>query len=211
MTKYDETEFEMKNLPQFGLELVALLLLCAIPCSSSQQDERRSRLLDKISSTIRDQFGPKMKVDNLTAHYYLRGDFNGDGFDDIAVQVSAEEGREDLKSHNVKYIDISPYNGSNGQEKDPVSDMGNYCLGVAVIHGTGAGWDAPSAKYIFYECFTPFRLIRKGQKIRRGGGSRGPTPAPKGDSIQLDLENGAVLLVYWDGKTYRGFGQRGGD
>src|SRR5262249_2647114 len=111
----------------------------------------------------------------------------------------------------VKYIDIDPWGGSNGLEKDPVSNMWNACVGIAVIHGTAAGWDAPAAKYIFYQCFTPFRIVRKGQKIRRGRASTGPTPVPKGDSIQLDLENGATMLVYWNGKTYRGFGQRIGD
>ena len=175
------------------------------------QEEGRSRPLDKISSTIRDLFGPKLKVFIDKSRYYLRGDFNGDGFRDIAVQVIVEEGREELKKYKVKYIDIDPYNGGNGLEKDPISDMGNNCLGVAIIHGTAAGWDAPAAKYIFYECFSGFRMIRKGQKIYRGGGSRGPTPAPKGDSIQLDLETGGAMLVYWNGKTYRGFGQRSGD
>jgi len=201
----------MKNLSQFGSALVVLLLLCAVPCRSSQQDKGDDGLLDKISSKIHDQFGPKLKVDNYTSPYYLQGDFNGDGFGDVAVQVKVEEGREDLKSHKVKYIDINPYNGSNGHEKDPVSGMWNNCAGVAVIHGTAAGWDAPSAKYIFYECFSVFRMIRKGRKIYRGGGSRGPTPAPKGDSIQLELENGGTVLVYWNGNTYRGFGQRSGD
>src|SRR5215468_6674800 len=135
----------MKSLPQLGTALVFLLLLCAVPCRSSQHENGRSGLLDKLSPTIRGQFGAKLKVDDNTSPYYLQGDFNGDGFGDIAVQVIVEEGREDLKSHKVKYIDINPYNGSNGQEKDPVSDMSNNCAGVAVIHGTAAGWDAPAA------------------------------------------------------------------
>jgi arylsulfatase A-like enzyme len=175
------------------------------------QSEGRSRPLDIISSTIRDQFGPKLKVFNDNSRYYLRGDFNGDGLGDIAVEVNVEEGREELKGHEVKYIDINPYEVTNGIESDPVSNMGQNCLGIAIIHGTAAGWHAPSAKYIFYECFSDFRMIRKGQKIYRGSGSRGPTPVPKGDSIQLDLETGGTMLIYWNGKTYRGFGQRGGD
>ena len=211
MMKYEDKEFDMKNLPQFGSALVVLLLLCALPCRSSQQAIARNGLLGKISSAIHDQFGPNLKLFDDTSRYYLLGDFNGDGFGDIAVQVQVGKGMEDLKSHNVKYIDINPYNGSNGQEKDPVSVMWDSCAGVAVIHGTAAGWDTPAAKYIFFECFSDFRMLRKGRKIYRGAGSRGPTPAPKGDSIQLELENGGTLLVYWNGKTYRGFGQRGGD
>jgi hypothetical protein len=200
----------MSNLLRFGFALVILLLVVA-PSRSSQQDKGRNDPSDKISSTIHDQFGPKLKIYNDTSPYYLRGDFNGDGFGDIAVLVKAEEGKEDLKTHKIKYIDINPFNGSNGKEKDPVVDIGEGCLGIALIHGTAAGWEAPGAKYIFYECFSPFRLVRKGQKISRGRASEGPTPVPAGDSIQLDLENGATVLVYWNGKAYRGFGQSGGD
>lgn len=174
------------------------------------QDEGRSRPLDKISSTIRDQFGRKLMVWNEGSPYILRGDFNGDGFGDMAVTVVVEQGREELEDYKVKYINITPYEATNGMEREPVSNMGQYCMGIALIHGTAAGWHTPSAKYIFYECFSGFRMIRKGQKIRRGAGSRGPTPIPRGDSIQLDLETGGTQLIYWDGKTYRGFGQRGG-
>jgi hypothetical protein len=87
------------------------------------------------------------------------------------------------------------------------------CLGIAIIHGTAMGWVAaePAGKFMVYNCFSSFRLIRKGQRIRRGGGSTGPTPIPKGDSIFLDLESGATALVYWNRKTYRGFGLRMGD
>jgi hypothetical protein len=211
MMNYKGRKFDMENLPQLAPPLLAILLLCAIPGHPSNQNEARDRTLDKIASTIRNQFGPKLKVLEDTSRNYLQGDFNGDGFVDIAVQVRVAEGMEDLKSHKVKYIDISPYDGSNGQEKEPVSGMWDNCVGVAVIHGAAAGWDTPAAKYIFFECFSDFRMIRKSQNIRRGRAATGPTPVPKGDSIQLDLETCGTMLVYWNGKTYRGFGQRIGD
>jgi hypothetical protein len=146
---------------------------------------------------------------------YLLGDFNGDGHSDIAIMVIVEEGRDELQRHKVRYIDVDPYSRSNGSQLDPASSdgMGRNCLGVAVIHGTSEGWNtsSPAAKFIVYECFSAFRLIPKGQRIRRGSGSRGPTPKPKGDAILLDLETGGTALVYWNGRTYRGFGVRGGD
>jgi len=52
----------MKNLPQLGPALLALLLLCAVPGHSSNQNEGRDQTLDKIASTIRSQFGSKLKV-----------------------------------------------------------------------------------------------------------------------------------------------------
>jgi len=169
--------------------------------------------LEQITSVVRNQFGPKVRVSTSSEPFYLLGDFNGDGFSDIAVLINIEEGREDLKSFGVKYINVDPYSRTNGSESDPVSGMGHNCLGIAVIHGTADGWEtnSPSAKYVFYECFSGFRVIRKGERIRRGTGSRVQTPLPKGDSIQIDLESGGAALIYWNGKTYRGFGQRAGD
>ena len=112
----------------------------------------------------------------------------------------------------VLYFDIDPFSPNNGKQVDPVSAMGQNCLGVAILHGTENGWDTNNlGKYMFYDCFSSFRIIERGKKIRRGSGSRGTTPLPKGDSIQLDLESGATAIVYWNGKTYKGFAQRQGD
>jgi hypothetical protein len=201
-----------RNIGKTGFVFTVFLLSCVAPVGLSQISSGSGPVsLDLLNNIIRDEFGRKLKVDNKNQIYYLNGDFNGDGFPDIAVLVNVEEGREELKGRRVKYIDVNPWEGRNGLERNPVSDMGRNCLGIAVIHGAKAGWTTPVAKYIFYECFSDFRLIRKGQKIPRGVASRGPAPIPIGDSIRLSLESGATMLVYWNGKTYRGFGQRGGD
>lgn len=167
--------------------------------------------LEQIESVVHSAFGSNVEV-RAEGSFYLLGDFNGDGFSDIAVTVNIEE-FSNLKSHQVKFINIDPYSRLNGSQIDPLADEYHDCLGIAIIHGTAEGWKAsnPTGKYMVYECFVPFRLVRKGQRIRRGGGSRGPTPVPKGDSILLELETGGTALVYWNGKTYRGFGIRLGD
>jgi hypothetical protein len=171
--------------------------------------------LEQIESAVRSGFGTKVKVESHLGGepFCLPGDFNGDGFSDIAVLVNIEEARSELKSYGVRYINIDPYSRQNGLQIDPLSHDSHNCLGIAIIHGTAAGWKAvdSAGKFMVYECFSSFHLIRKGQRIRRGGGSGGRTPVPKGDSILLDLETGGTALVYWNGKTYRGFEIRSGD
>jgi hypothetical protein len=169
----------------------------------------------QLQDVVRKEFGDQVKVQPAlnSEPFYLLGDFNGDGRQDIAVLVNIEQGRAELKQHGVKYLDADPHSRTNGSEIDPKSAMGHNCIGIAIIHGTSDGWNVlnPAGKFLVYDCFSAFRLFRKGQRIRRGSGSQGPTPKPKGDSIFLDLETGGTSLIYWNGRTYRGFGLRGGD
>jgi hypothetical protein len=195
-----------------------IILLIAVPILRTYDQKRSGRpskpSLDQIETVVRDSFGAKVKVrSDITEPYYLLGDFNGDGFSDLAVLVDIEEARADLKNHLVRYINIDPYSSQNGLQIDPLSHDSHNCLGIAIVHGTAAGWETgnPAGRLMVYECFSSFRLLTRGQRIRRGRGSRGPTPIPKGDSILLDLETGGTALVYWNGKTYLGFGIRSGD
>lgn len=172
---------------------------------------------EEIAQLIRDEFGPDVKVaSSILQNYYLIGDFNGDGNADIAVIVKPEGGKAEIGKFNVNFISIDPYSSKNGQAIDPVVNMKEHndaCLGVAIIHGTSRGWNTrePVGKYMFYECFSDFRLIPKGQKIGNTNKSRGTTPALKGDAVKLELESGAETVVYWDGRTYLGYPQTEGD
>lgn len=164
----------------------------------------------EITSVIRNAFGQNMEVVTDTQPFYLLGDFNGDGYSDIAVLVNPAESKAELKQHNVNYIDVDPASPTNGQEQDPESARFQYCLGVALIHGTAKGWraSAPTGKYLFYECFIPFRLVPKATRIRRYyKGYKEAPPRLHGDAIYLDLEREGKAIVYWTGKTYRGYGQ----
>ena len=151
-----------------------------------------------------------MEVVTDTQPFYLLGDFNGDSYADIAVLVNPEKSKAELQQHGVKYVDVDPSSPTNGQERDLESARFQYCFGVAVIHGTAKGWRAadPIEKYLFYECFIPFRLVPKATKIRRyHKGHKEAPPRLNGDAIYLDLEREGKAIVYWTGKTYRGYGQ----
>ena len=172
---------------------------------------------EELAELIHDEFGPNVQVaSSILQNYYLIGDFNGDGNADIAVIVKPEGGNTEMGKFSVNFISIDPYSPKNGQEIDPVDIMNEHndsCLGVAIIHGTSSGWNTrePLGKYMFYECFSDFRLIPKGQKIGNINKAAETTLMLKGDAVKLELESGAETVVYWDGRTYRGYPQTEGD
>ena len=182
-----------------------------------EQSQSQSFKPDELTDLVQRQVGSKTKpaLGMISEPTYVISDFNGDGFSDVAVVVIVEQGRDELKSHGVRYIDIDPFSRTNGRELDPTDPdkMSQNCLGVAFLHGSSKGLDPHSItdKFIIYDCFSSIRRVPKGVPIRRGRKSTGPPPQPKGDSILLDLESGAQSLVYWNGKTYRGFSIRPGD
>lgn len=170
---------------------------------------------EELSDLVRQQVSSKVKpaVGVISEPVYVLSDFNGDGFKDVAVVVVVEEGRDQLKNHGVRYLDVDPFSKTNGRELEPTEKMGHNCLGLVFLHGSAKDWDprAISDKFFIYDCFSSIRQVPKGVPIRRGRTSAGPPPRLKGDAIVLDLESGAQTLVYWDGKTYRGFSIRRGD
>lgn len=191
-------------------KILTLILLSALLLPTYAQRSRVTSKkigLEQIEAVVQSGFGSSVRV-WPDEPFYLLGDFNGDGFSDIAVTVNIEEAAADLKSHAVNFINID-----NGLRIDPLSHEYHNCLGIAIIHGNTEGWKAadPAGKFMIYQCFSSFRLIRKGQRIPRGNASPGPPPVPKGDSIFLNLESGGTSLVYWKGKTYHSYYIRIGD
>lgn len=190
--------------------LATILFVCISIRDVSATDKA---IGDRIISIVKQVLGPSVKILSNDTPYYLLGDFNGDGNQDIAVQVQAEEQREELRTRGVRYLDINPFSQRNGSELNPVADMGRHCVGIVILHGSSPAWNDKftGQPYFFYECFSPFRIVKRGERILHESGAKGQAPVPRGDAIQLDLESGGQTLVYWDGKTYRGFGQRDGD
>jgi len=167
--------------------------------------------ITQVRDLVHRELGSKVIVDDLSGREYSQGDFNGDGFADLAVNVIVDDAKDELQRHGVRYVDANAWGKTNGRQG--VTPEWRHCAAAVFLHGSAKKWDPSSItqKFVIYECFSGFRFIPHGQRIRRGNGSVGPTPKPKGDSILLDLESGATALIYWNGRTYRGFGIRGGD
>jgi hypothetical protein len=198
----------------FTLFLLIVLSGCtnAPQTPAAQKANPPPTLEEQIGSAIHEHFGPQISFMSDAGPSYLQGDFNGDGFSDLAAIVDAENGRAELDGHGVIVLNVNPSSPENGRRIEP-SRLGMHCAGVAILHGTKDGWAILDVreKFLFYECFAPFSLVKKGGRIERGSASRGPTPKLLGDAIHLELESGGSSLVYWDGKTYRGFALRNGD
>lgn len=166
---------------------------------------------NKIEQLIHKEYGPKVRV-NENDKYYLQGDFNDDGKLDVAIMVYPDEARYELTKYKVKFINTNPNSPSAGLLLDPVEEMGKSCAGIAIVHGGIGGWDKEIIdKYIIYSCYVSFKLIPKGTKLRRGDGSEGRTPKPKGDSFFIYYETSGTGTLYWNGKTYLSFYQDQGD
>jgi hypothetical protein len=209
-----------KQIKRISIYLVILMLL-NISVNSvifAQTKAKKSNTIsrDKIEQMIHKEFGSKIEVvkekEYYLLEYYLLGDFNGDGKSDIAVLVKPHKAKDQLTNHNVKYLSVNSFSSKNGSQMDPIKEMEEDHLVVAIAHGGVGGWTTVvTEKYMFYGSFLTFQLVPKGTKIRRGRASEGRTPVPKGDSIFLELETAGTRIVYWNGKTYRGFGQQQGD
>ena len=195
--------------------LLLILFLVGISNTSIAQKANTARTkpkrvtLEEITYAITNGFGSKMRVVTDTQPFYLLGDFNGDGYSDLAVLVNPEEAKAELKQHGVRYVDVDPSSSNNGKESDPESATFQYCLGIALMHGGEREWSTPppEGKYLFYECFIPFRLVPKATIIHRYRGGRKRPPRLRGDGIYLYLERDAGSIVYWTGTTYRGYYQ----
>lgn len=193
------------------MTLLLAALACLVAPTPAQRAAPTKLEQDQVVAAIHDNFGASVEPVIDISPFFLRGDFDGDGLDDLAAVVNVEKSRADLRAHGVRYVDVDAYSAKNGAQGDPAAIEPRNCLGIAVTHGAPGGAGTSARKYVFYECFSSVELVGKGRRVGRRGGSRGRAPVPKGDSMLLELENGGATLIYWDGRTYRGFGVRGGD
>ncbi|HEV8485464.1 MAG TPA: hypothetical protein VGV87_18115 [Blastocatellia bacterium] len=194
------------------LRLLTCLALLNLTSAARPVTAQRPSL-ESVAALVRSTLTSQAEVFDRGNPWYEQGDFNGDGLQDLAVLVLVESGREELRKHGVKYINIDPFSRSNGLQLDPLTDMGQHCLGLAILHGSSRSWSGAmlGVPVLVYDCFSGCRVIKKGTYVRRGRASRARSPVLKGDALQLELETGGQTLVYWDGRTYRGFARRTGD
>jgi hypothetical protein len=204
----------MKRIHCLSLYFVPFLGLFSAPAfSQSKLDvkprpQRASVNRQVVESLLNQEFGSQVTIAELGGGTYVVGDFNNDGFEDLAVPVNFERDRSEVKSYGVKVIDLDPYSPHNGQQIEPGEIKIQNCLGLAIINGGAAGWKRPATKFLGYQCFSSIKLNPKSRRLTAQKGSKRDPPRPVGDSILIDLENGSIALIYWSGGTYRAFSLR---
>ena len=167
----------------------------------------------EVIEALQADFGPAVEAVTAFKPFYLTGDFNGDGEQDIVVVVRIKERRSALPK-DVRVID--PFQGG-GPSGFPANPAAENKLALAIIHS----WKTsrPAGKFLLigespilileYDRVTSsepedrknlIELMSKRGKRRKG--ERLP-PGSKGDVILLGTEVGGDSKLYWNGKTYR--------
>lgn len=204
------------------LVALAISFIAATEISATAQTNQPSD--SDVSEALNASFG--QAVDPVTAFspFYLRGDFNGDGAEDIAIAVRIK-GRRTLLPKDVRILDPFHYGTKTTYPADPLKQV---TFALAIIHGSRSGWkSAPIAGKFLLFGESPVLILettradagpdaRKNlmELIRkRGRRARGSLPPPrdaKGDTIILGTE-AADSFLYWNGKTYRWYESEGGE
>ena len=213
-----------------------LLMLTPVAANTNLQKELRSLYpIDQstasqsaaVKQAVRASFGPAVEAETLFNPYYLIGDFNGDGGQDIVIAVRIK-GRRTALPKGVTLL--NPFSGKVIYPTNPVAKP---ALALAIIHGGLTGWQAvPSAGDFLLYGDAPVQIltyddhiiyygeggVQKTQdretaktmakglmELRKRGKRRRdewlPRAANKGDVIILGSEVGDSYL-YWNGKTY---------
>lgn len=177
-----------------------------------------------VADALRTSFGSAVEAVTAFKPYYVLGDFNGDGGEDIVIAVRIKGQRGDLPA------DVKVYNPfERPKAVFPADPTANPTLALAIIHGSKAGWrtSRPLEKYLLFgqspvlilnydrvtsgdpnAIKTLIELLKKGSKRLKDLGW--PPAAAKGDAIILGTE-ATDSILYWNGKNYRWEEAAGGE
>jgi len=216
---------------QFPFLLLGACLLGTTACAPRvcAQTTRQTRANESsqsapVTEALKTSFGSSLEAVTGFNPFYLTGDFNGDGAQDILIVVRLKGRRSELPS-DAKIL--NPFYRA-GEPIFPVDPAAKPTLAFAIIHGTHAGWKTPqpAAKFLLLG-ESPVLILEndratsghsedaKGlmeivsKRGKRRAASR-PPAAAKGDSILLGTE-AAESILYWNGKTYRWEESEGGE
>ena len=197
--------------------LLLLLFLCLGVANESWHAEVAARTQinatrsASVDEAIKGSFGSVVWPATTFRPYYVTGDFNGDGVQDLAAVVLIKEKRGALP----KEVRIMNPFDDRPKINFPQNPATEHKLALAIIHG----WKTPQAvKFLLvgespilvleYDRATSsnpedakslFEVMAKGSKRRRG--QKFPRTA-RGDVILLGTEIGGDSTLYWNGRTY---------
>jgi FG-GAP repeat. len=167
----------------------------------------------ELGTWLKSNFGPNVEVARAKP-MELKGDFNGDGFQDLAVVVSPRGKRGEL-APGVNIVLTT----EGARELEPTSIM-NGKNSLAVIHGAAGRASQPKDKFLIYAFgwigwngpeTGPLLVLPKAKQKRNRRGYVTLSPenlvhlpdVNQGDVIVVPTEAGINTILYWDGKKYR--------
>jgi hypothetical protein len=165
-----------------------------------------------VAASLQNNFGAAVEASTSFRPFYVTGDFNGDGAQDIAVVVLVKERRSALPK-DVRIL--NPFQFER-RVVFPTSPATENKLALVIIHG----WQSskPSAKFLLIG-ESPILILDHqrvtsdqpadrqdligimGKRGKRPKGSTFPRTA-KGDVILLGNQVGDNAPLYWSGRTY---------
>lgn len=165
-----------------------------------------------VSAALQTNFGVAVAASTAFKPFYVTGDFNGDGAQDVAVVVLIKERRSALPK-DVRIL--NPFQFER-RVVFPANPAAENKLALVIIHG----WQSPkpSAKFLLigdspilildYQRVTSDQPADRqdlvGLMPKRGKRPKGATfpRAAKGDVILLGNQVGDNTPLYWNGQTY---------
>jgi hypothetical protein len=176
-----------------------------------------------VTEALKASFGSALEAVTAFNPFYLTGDFNGDGAQDIVIVTRIKGRRGDLPP-DVKVL--NPFYRVAGPAY-PTDPAAKPTLAFAIIHGTKAGWkNAPMAEKFLLVGESPILIMENDRatgrpedaknlmeiksKLGKRRGATWPPAAARGDSIILETE-AINSILYWNGKTYRWEEAEGGE
>lgn len=177
---------------------------------------------ETVRSVVEKAFGSTVQPVTGFKPHFVTGDFNGDGAQDLAIVVRLDRGRGGLPT-DVRTINPFGY----GPTPYPLPAPDAATLGLAIIHGSKAGWQTNPAAAKFVLLGDSPVLILQAQRAtepgaannlmslmrkraRRARADAWPPAAARGDGIVVETE-ATESILYWDGKTYRWKEAAGGE
>ena len=204
--------------------IIAAATLGASAQTTRQTKANQSNQSAAVTEALKASFGSSLEAVTAFNPFYLTGDFNGDGAQDIVIVARIKGHRSDLPP------DVKVYNPfERPKAVFPADPLANPTVALAIIHGSRAGWQTPPAleKFLLFgespvlilnlgrvtsgdpnAVKNLMELLRKGPRRLRNLGW--PPAAARGDSIVLGTE-ATDSILYWNGKTYRWEEAAGGE
>jgi len=159
--------------------------------------------LNAVQDAVNRVFKDKARIDMSRKPYFVAGDFNGDGSQDIAVVLQpTPEKLADLNEEFPNWILKNPF-APGAESRVPRLRVAAHDSLLAVIHGYGTkGWRDPEAT----QTFLLKNAIGSGMNARdakdvRKANSGTKTPHLSGDVIS-QVVNGSQGYLYFADATY---------